>query len=96
MELFGLTQKELVAVGIVVPALGWFGQWLKSLKDFDSRMSLGLMAIATVAAWALVRTPTLATLQEWLLYCVAFSMMAWGAASGAGHFGAAPKTDSKH
>jgi len=95
VELFGLTEKELQAVLVTQAALGWFGQWLKGLKDFDSRLSLALMAIATVAMWALVRLPTLATLQEWLLYGVAFSVMTWGVASGAGHFGAAPKTDSK-
>lgn len=95
MEVFGLTQRELMAVGVVVPALGYFGQWLKSIKGLDSRVSLVAMVLSTVAAWALVRLPTLATLQEWLLYGVAFSTMAWGVASGTGHFGAAPKTDSK-
>lgn len=95
MELFGLTQNELQAVGITQLALGWFGQWLKSLKQLDSRLSLALMAIATVASWALVRTPTLATLREWTVYGLAFSLMTWGVASGFGHLGAAPKTDSK-
>lgn len=95
MDLFGLTEKELQAVAITQLALGWFGQWLKGLKQMDSRLSLGLMAVATVASWALVRVPTLASLQEWLVYGLAFSVMTWGVASGAGHFGAAPKTDSK-
>lgn len=95
MEILGLTTKELQAVAITQAALGWFGQWLKSLKGLDSRISLAAMALSTVAAWALVRTPTLATLQSWLVYGLVFSMVTWGVASGAGHFGAAPKTDSK-
>lgn len=95
MELFGLTERELQAVAITQAALGWFGQWLKSVKGLDSRISLAMMALSTVACWALVRTPTLATWREWAVYGLAFSLMAWGVASGAGHFGAAPKTDSK-
>lgn len=95
MEVFGLTAKELQAVGITQAALGWFGQWLKSIKGLDSRISLAAMAVSTVAAWALVRPPTLETLREWSVYGLVFSMVAWGVASGAGHFGAAPKTDSK-
>ena len=36
MDVLGLTQNELATAGVLVVALGYVGQWVKSVKDFPT------------------------------------------------------------
>lgn len=95
MDVLGLTQSELAVAGVMVVALGYVGQWIKSVKDVPTWGAHLLVAASTVAAWALVRMPASGHVREWLAQCVAFSLMAWGVGSFAAGAKLAPKTDSK-
>lgn len=95
MDVLGLTQNELATAGVLVVALGYVGQWVKSVKNFPTWAAHFAVALSTVAAWALVRIPASGHVREWLVQCVAFSLMAWGVGSFAAGTKLAPKTDSK-
>lgn len=95
MDVLGLTQNELATAGVLVVALGYVGQWIKAAKAIPTWVAHLAVAASTVAAWALVRLPASGHVREWLVQCVAFSLMAWGVGSFAAGAKLAPKTDSK-
>ena len=93
--ILGLTGKEVAMAAVMVFALGYAGQMFKAVKGWWTWLAHVGMALSTVAAWALVRLPVAGHIHEWLVQCVAFSLMAWGVGSFAAGAKLAPKTDSK-
>lgn len=79
----------------IIAALGYFGQWLKSIKAFPTWAAQACIAISAVAAFALLKVPEAGHASEWLRDAVGFAVMALGVSSLSAGMGLAPKTDSK-
>ena len=83
------------AQGIILAALGYLGQHLKSVKDFPTWLAQSIMAVSAVAAYALIAQPQAGHVRDWIVQALGFALSTLGVASIAGATGLAPKTDSK-
>jgi hypothetical protein len=85
----------LAGQGIIIAALGYFGQHLKAVKGIPTWGAQVIMAVAAVAAYALVVLPQAGHVREWIIAALGFALSTLGVASLAAGTGLAPKTDSK-
>lgn len=79
----------------IVAAIGYFGQWLKSIKAIPTWLAQVIMAVSAVAAFALLKLPLHGHVSEWLREAIGFALTALGVASLSAGVKLAPKTDSK-
>ena len=79
----------------IVAAIGYFGQWLKSIKAIPTWLAQVATVLSAVAAFAILQVPQAGHVSEWLRDAIGFAVTALGVASLSAGVNLAPKTDSK-
>lgn len=83
------------AQGIIMAALGYVGQHVKSIKAFPTWAAQLVISASAVAAFALLQLPQAGHVREWIIGAIGFALSTLGVASLSAGTGLAPKTDSK-